>query len=119
MFKNVASPFCADQPVFVLAEPEDVVIICGEFNSGVEIISESREPEQVFTVTKIIQHPDYKPTKVRQPRVKVKRSDIYKGTRLKAASRLLLPSLDTVQTKSLFLFNHISIQYTSILNRAK
>ena len=66
MFKNVASPFCTGQPVFVLAEPEDVVIICGEFNSGVEIINESWEPEQVFTVTKIIQHPDYKPTSVRQ-----------------------------------------------------
>ena len=53
--------------MFVLAEPEDVVIICGEFNSGVEIINESWEPEQVFTVTKIIQHPDYKPTSVGQP----------------------------------------------------
>ena len=52
--------------MFVLAEPEDVVIVCGEFNSGVEIISESWEPEQVFTVTKIIQHPDYKPTSVGQ-----------------------------------------------------
>ena len=52
--------------MFVLAEPEDMVIICGEFNSGVEIINESWEPEQVFTVTKIIQHPDYKPTTVRQ-----------------------------------------------------
>ena len=65
MFQNIASPFCTGQPVFVLAEPEDVVIICGEFNSGVEIINESWEPEQVFTVTKIIQHPDYKPTTVR------------------------------------------------------
>ena len=50
--------------MFVLAEPEDLVIVCGEFNSGVEIINESWEPEQVFTVTKIIQHPDYKPTSV-------------------------------------------------------
>ena len=66
MFKNVASPFCTGQPVFVLAEPEDVVIVCGEFNSGTEIISESWEPEQVFTVTKIIQHPDYKATTVRK-----------------------------------------------------
>ena len=65
LFQNVASPFCTGQPVFVLAEPEDVVIICGEFNSGIEIINESWEPEQVFTVTKIIQHPDYKPTTVR------------------------------------------------------
>ena len=52
--------------MFTLAEPEDLVIICGEFNSGVEIINESWEPEQVFTVTKIIQHPDYEPTKVWQ-----------------------------------------------------
>ena len=50
--------------MFVLAEPEDLVIVCGEFNSGVEIINDSSEPEQVFTVTKIIQHPDYKPTTV-------------------------------------------------------
>ena len=55
--------------MFVLAEPKDVVIICGEFNSGVEIINESREPEQVFTVTKIIQHPDYKPTTVRKQKI--------------------------------------------------
>ena len=66
MFQNIASPFCTGQPVFVLAEPEDVVIICGEFNSGIEIINESWEPEQVFTVKKIIQHPDYKPTQVMQ-----------------------------------------------------
>ena len=50
--------------MFTLAEAEDLVIICGEFNSGVEIINESWEPEQVFSVTKIIQHPDYKPTTV-------------------------------------------------------
>ena len=61
-----ASPFCTGQPVFTLAEPGDVIIICGEFNSGVEILKESWEPEQVFTVTKIIQHPNYKPTTVRQ-----------------------------------------------------
>ncbi len=65
MFKNVASPFCTGQPVFVLAEPEDMIIVCGEFNSGTEIINESWEPEQVFTVTKIIQHPNYKATTVR------------------------------------------------------
>ena len=52
--------------MFTLAEPKDVVIICGEFNSGVEILTESEEPEQLFTVTKIIQHPNYKPTTVRQ-----------------------------------------------------
>ena len=60
------SPFCTGQPVFTLADPEDVVIICGEFNSGVEILKESWEPEQLFTVTKIIQHPNYKPTTVRK-----------------------------------------------------
>ena len=65
LFSNFqASPFCTGSPVFSLAEPSDVIIICGEFNSGVEILSESYEPEQVFTVTKIIQHPDYKPTTV-------------------------------------------------------
>ena len=66
MFKNVASPFCTGQPVFVLAEPEDMIIVCGEFNSGTEIINESWEPEQIFTVKKIIQHPDYKSTTVRK-----------------------------------------------------
>ena len=61
-----SSPFCTGQPVFTLAEPKDVVIICGEFNSGVEILKESWEPEQLFSVTKIIQHPNYKLTTVRQ-----------------------------------------------------
>ena len=28
------SPFCIGTPVFTLAEPEDVDIICGEFDTG-------------------------------------------------------------------------------------
>ena len=65
-FHVKASLFCRGSPVFSLAEPSDFIIICGEFNSGVEILRESSEPEQLFTVTKIIQHPDYKPTTVRR-----------------------------------------------------
>ena len=63
--------------MFVLAEPEDVVIICGEFNSGVEIINESWEPEQVFTVTKIIQHPGYEPTMVGQQKPRLRNSILF------------------------------------------
>ena len=48
----------------VLAEPEDLVIMCGEFNSGVQIISQSEEPDQVFNVKKIVNYPHYNPKRV-------------------------------------------------------
>ena len=62
--KDVRSPFCTGSPINTLAEPEDLVIVCGEFNSGVQIISQSEEPDQVFTVKKIVNYPDYKPKRV-------------------------------------------------------
>ena len=74
------SPFCTGRPVFTLAEPEDVDIICGEFdtgegdhkkiflknisNSGIQLLDASLEPEQVFIVKKIINHPFYQPNRV-------------------------------------------------------
>ena len=47
-----------------LAEPEDLVIVCGEFDSGVQIISQSFENEEVFTIKKITNHPRYNPKRV-------------------------------------------------------
>ena len=41
-----------------------MVIVCGEFNSGVQIQSLSEEHEQVFTVKKISQYPHYNPKRV-------------------------------------------------------
>ena len=59
-----SSPFCTGYPINTLAEPEDLVIVCGEFNSGVQIIGQSEEPEQVFTIKKIVNHPHYNPKRV-------------------------------------------------------
>ena len=63
-FFNQKSPFCGNSPTYTLAEPKDLLIICGEFSSDVEILSKSREPEQVFHISKIINHPNYQPTRV-------------------------------------------------------
>jgi len=57
------SPFCTGTPIFTLAESPDLVIACGEYNSGVEILNLSKEPEQIFTITKIVNHPDYQPNR--------------------------------------------------------
>ena len=62
--KDIRSPFCTGSPINTLAEPEDLVIVCGEFNSGVQIISQSEEPDQVFNVKKIVNYPHYKPKRV-------------------------------------------------------
>ena len=62
--KDVRSPFCTGSPINTLAEPEDLVIVCGEFNSGVQIISQSEEPDQVFNVKKIVNYPHYNPKRV-------------------------------------------------------
>ena len=62
--KEVRSPFCTGSPINTLAEPEDLVIVCGEFNSGVQIISQSEEPDQVFNVKKIVNYPHYNPKRV-------------------------------------------------------
>jgi len=57
------SPFCGSQPVFALAEPKDLVIVCGEFTTGVEILEQTTEPEQVLTIREIINHPRYQPNR--------------------------------------------------------
>ena len=59
------SPFCTGTPIFTLAESPDLVIACGEYNSGIEILKSSKEPEQIFTITRIVNHPDYQPNRVR------------------------------------------------------
>ena len=58
------SPFCIGRPIFTLAEPDDLEIICGEFSTDVQIIDISKEPEQVFKIKKIINHPRYQPNRV-------------------------------------------------------
>ena len=57
------SPFCTANPIFTLAEPDDLEIICGEFYSGVEIIQNSVELEQVFKVVRFTNHPSYTPNR--------------------------------------------------------
>ena len=59
-----SSPFCTGSPINTLAEPEDLVIVCGEFNSGIQIVGQSEEPEQVFIVKKIVNYPHYNPKRV-------------------------------------------------------
>ena len=61
------SPFCprnANDAEFKLAEPDDLVIVCGEFDTEVELIWWSYEPEEVFKIEEIINHPNYKPNEV-------------------------------------------------------
>ena len=50
--------------MFALAEPKDLVIVCGEFTTGVEILEQTTEPEQVLTIREIINHPRYQPNRV-------------------------------------------------------
>ena len=64
MIEKNKVPNRTQKPIFTLAEPDDLVVVCGEFNSGVEIIELSKEPEQVFTIKKIVNHPHYKPNRV-------------------------------------------------------
>ena len=61
------SPFCprnANDAEFKLAEPDDLVIVCGEFDTEVELIWWSLEPEEVLEIEEIINHPRYKPNEV-------------------------------------------------------
>ena len=58
------TPFCPPTARFTKAEPEDVLIVCGEFDTDVESIITSVEPEEVFKVTEIINHPSYTPNRV-------------------------------------------------------
>ena len=62
-----ASPYCTGDPVFTLAEPSDLKIVCGEFDSGVEIVRNSLELEQVFNIKRIVNHPSYQPNRVGKP----------------------------------------------------
>ena len=43
--------------------------MCGEFNSGVQIIGESEEEEKVFKIKKFTNHPNYNPKRVWNPTV--------------------------------------------------
>ena len=43
--------------------------MCGEFNSGVQIIGESEEEEKVFKIKKFTNHPNYNPKRVCNPTV--------------------------------------------------
>ena len=58
------SPFCTGDPIFTLGDPEDFTIVCGEFDSGVQILKDSLEHEEVFEVKRIVNHPSYKPNGV-------------------------------------------------------
>ena len=64
---RVGSPFCPENPAdaeFKLADPEDLVIVCGEFDTDVELIWWSYEPEEILEIVEIINHPRYKPHEV-------------------------------------------------------
>ena len=64
---GVGSPFCPKNTAdaeFQLADPKDLVIICGEFDNDVELIWWSYEPEEVLEIVEIINHPRYKPHEV-------------------------------------------------------
>ena len=61
------SPFCPKNPddaEFKPAEPADMVIICGEFDTDVELIWWSKEPEVILEIEEIINHPGYMPHQV-------------------------------------------------------
>ena len=61
------SPFCPKNPddaEFKPAEPADMVIICGEFDTDVELIWWSKEPEVILEIEEIINHPGYTPHQV-------------------------------------------------------
>ena len=65
--QSPGSPFCPENPndaEFTLAEPDDLVIVCGEFDTASELIWWSLEPEEVFKIEEIINHPRYKPNTV-------------------------------------------------------
>ena len=65
--ENTGNPFCPENPAdaeFKLADPDDLVIICGEFDTDVELIWWSSEAEEVFKIIEIINHPRYKPHEV-------------------------------------------------------
>ena len=50
---------------YMLSTWKDLEIVCGQFDSDTEIATFSKEVEEVFQVTEIINHPDYQPHKVK------------------------------------------------------
>ena len=61
---NVSS-FTGHSGLFSFDNSEkDLEIVCGEYESTVEIVSDSRDVEEVFQITEIVNHPNYKPNKV-------------------------------------------------------
>ena len=65
--QSPGSPFCPMNPndaEFTLADPGDLVIVCGEFDTASELIWWSLEPEEVFRIEEIINHPGYRPNTV-------------------------------------------------------
>ena len=56
------SSYCRGDPIFTLAEADDLQIVCGEFSvESPEPEVTSDEKETVLDILKIINHPDYKP----------------------------------------------------------
>jgi len=56
------SSYCRGDPIFTLAEPSDLQIVCGEYSvESPEPEITSPETEVVLDILEIINHPDYKP----------------------------------------------------------
>jgi len=56
------SSYCRGDPIFTLAEPSDLQIVCGEFSVETpEPEISSNEIEIVLDILEIVNHPDYKP----------------------------------------------------------
>ena len=56
------SSYCRGEPIFTLAEPSDLQIVCGEHSvQSPEPEITSPEHERVLDILEIINHPDYKP----------------------------------------------------------
>ena len=56
------SSYCRGDPIFTLADADDLQIVCGEFSvESPEPEFLSNEREAVLDIKKIINHPDYRP----------------------------------------------------------
>ena len=60
------SPFCGfeGRAEFKLAESKDLLVVCGEFVTDVQSLEDSKEPELVLGVNRIVNHPEYQPNRV-------------------------------------------------------
>ena len=57
----------ADSHMYQVRMMMMMIVMIMMFNSGVEILSNSAEPEQVFNIKRIVNHPGYQPNRVGIP----------------------------------------------------